>query len=152
LLLSGCDESSRRSDERTGASIGIINRVTINGAARSQIAISLGDNQSGYVSASVDGYRLFTNDYLTKTQIDNFNKHLVCDATFRSGGNASFRCGWTQYDPYTGTWIGALGGDWSGASPSRPISLSDRVEIEVLISDRREARFWLYFDGEGYLY
>ncbi|MDR2151989.1 MAG: hypothetical protein LBO72_04125 [Helicobacteraceae bacterium] len=151
-LLCGCDEASRYNDERTGTSIDVIDAITIGATARSQIKISLGENQSGYVSVSIGGYQILYNDYLTKEQVDKFDKRLVCDATLLGDASAWFRCGWTQYDPMTGRWRGVLGGDWSAASHSRLIYLDNALNIDVLVGDRREGFFTLYFTSEGYLF
>ncbi|MDR2034447.1 MAG: hypothetical protein LBP89_07435 [Helicobacteraceae bacterium] len=153
-LLCGCDDGNRHSDDRTGTSIAVIDKITLSGTtARSQIKVSLGDNQSGYISVLIGGYSLIANEYLTKEQADRFDKRLVCDATLLGGGLASFRCGWTQRDLTTGEWSGVLGNDWSGASASRIVSLSsDTLNVEVLVGDRREGFFALYFTLEGYLF
>jgi hypothetical protein len=151
LTFIGCDETSRHIDDTTGASVSIIDRVTINGAARTQLKVSLGDNQSGYVSAFINGSSLFSPEYLTTEQASNFDKHLVCDVVSLGGSSLTMRCGWTQYDPTRGVWRGALSGDW-GASRLVSASLSDTLRIAVTIGDRNKGDMSLYISGDGYLY
>jgi hypothetical protein len=151
FTLSGCDETSRHNDDRTGASVEIIDRVTIGSVARTRLKLSLGDNASGYVSASINGLSLFYPEYVTANQIDNYNKHLVCDVTLSGGASLTMRCGWTQYNPIIGDMDGALSGDW-GSSILTTASIGDTLHVIVTISDRKEGDLSLYIDGSGYLY
>ncbi|MDR1912268.1 MAG: hypothetical protein LBQ52_08000 [Helicobacteraceae bacterium] len=150
FAFSGCDEGGRYNDERSGTSIEVIDRVRINGIARSRIKISLGENQSGYVSVLSGLETLLSPQYVTKEQIDVYEKHIVCDLTRLSYSSANIRCGWTQKNRF-GYWDGVLGGDDS-QTRWQNVSLSAAVQIDVKISDRKEGNFWLYIDGSGYLY
>lgn len=149
FLFSGCDESVRHNDERSGTSIEAIDRITINDVARSRIKISLGENQSGYVSVSSGFWTLLSPQYVTKEEINAYEKHLVCDLT-RLSSSANIRCGWTQRNRW-GSWEGVLGNDYS-QTYWQNVSLSSSLQIDVKISDRKEGNFWLYIDGNGYLY
>ncbi|MDR0747036.1 MAG: hypothetical protein LBE89_03990 [Helicobacteraceae bacterium] len=153
LVFSGCEleRTDDYQDERTGASVEILQRVTIDTTARTRLKISIGDNQSAYISASINGYRLFSSEYLTASQVDILSKHLVCD-TIWLGGGATLRCGWTQRDSFNSeNWTSALAGNWGSSSYVWAPSNS-YLRITITVSDRKKGDLRLYINNDGYLY
>ncbi|MDR3162438.1 MAG: hypothetical protein LBT81_01070 [Helicobacteraceae bacterium] len=155
LVLNGCDleESDRRNNERLDVSINIDRVDDLGGGLKkTQITLAMGANDGAYVDVSYNGYVFSAREYLTANQIASpYKKRLVCD-TKSVGGYVigQIRCAWTQYNPQTGTWSGALGEDWGNVS-WRDIDSNIPLKIVVRIGGENGV-FHLYINGDRELY
>jgi hypothetical protein len=144
-LFSGCDESARHGDERTGTSVSVVNRVTIAETAITRIRASLGENPTGYLSVYVGDSTLLYSRYISREQIANYDGQLVCEIVSLDGLNGNIRCGWARFDYL----LGDYHTDYSSCSN---VTTSGTVQIVITIGDRREGVFDFFIDGNFYLY